>query len=114
MKLTETELREHIRLRLETPRGEWIYDPEFGSELWRLNRAKNIREIRSDADRYIRRALKPEIDQGLMDEIKNIEVTELTGTGFKLRLVVRAGNYEIASIYDGIAGTVIPDDVVGC
>ena len=114
MKLTETELQEHVRLRLETPRGSWLYDPEFGSELWRLHRAKNIREILRDAIRYIHQALKPEIDAGLMDEVTKIEIAEQTQTSLKLRVDVRAGEIKITVFYKGITGLVIPDDVVGC
>ena len=114
MKLTEAELMEHVRVRLETPRGEFIHDPDLGSELWRLKRAKNIATLRRDADRYIRQALQPEIDAGLMTSVEKIEVIELTQTGFKLYVVLRAGEERIACSYDGVAGRVIPDDVVGC
>ena len=114
MKLTETELKEHVRVRLETERGGFIYDPELGSELWRLRRAKNVEEIRRDADRYIRVALKPEIDAKLIDEIEKIEVYELTTVTFKMLVVIRSGADRVASVWDGIAGRVIPDDIVGC
>lgn len=114
MRLTEEELREHIRIRLETKRGSFLYDPEMGSELWRLTRAKNVRDIRRDADRYVRDALRPEIDIGNMDSIERVDILSQTQTGFNLGVEIAASGNKFTVKYDGIEGVVIPDEVVGC
>ena len=114
MRLTPEELLEHIRIRIETRRGSFLYDPEMGSELWRLQRAKNKQDVVRDADRYINDALRPEIDIGNIDSIEKVELQEQTQTGFRLRVTIAASGDKFAVQYDGLAGAVIPDEVVGC
>jgi phage gp46-like protein len=114
MKLSLADLQQHVRIRLETERGGFIYDPDLGSELWRLQRAKNVAGVRNLAEQYIRQALKPEIDAKLIDDVDQVQISELTQTTFKISVVVRAGGQKVSSVFDGITGRIIPDEVVGC
>ncbi len=114
MRLSEEELREHIRVRLETIRSTFMYDPEMGSELWRLQRGKNKTDVRRDAERYIRDALQPEIDIGNMDSIEKVKLQSQTQTGFVLKVVIAATGKKFTFQYDGLEGQIIPDEVVGC
>jgi len=115
MKLTETELREHIRLRLETRRGEFPWNPSFGSDLWRLGRAKNTDDVLAMADKCIREALQPEIDDGNIDKIERIEIYEQTTVGFKLRVTLTANQEQLLSVdYDSVEAKIIPKPKAVC
>ena len=114
MKLTTAELQEHIRVRLETRKGEFIHQPSLGSDLWRLGRAKNAADMLRFADKAIREALAPEIDAGNIDKIQRIEITEQSITGFKLRVVIFAAQEKLEVNYDSSQSRVIPQVPTVC
>ncbi len=61
-----------VWLRLDTPLGSWWADPTLGSELYRLQRAKDVSSLRKRAVRYAEIALQPLLDDG---RAKSVAVT---------------------------------------
>ena len=73
-----TSLVNAVYLRLTTPLGSWWADPELGSELHLLQRAKDLSSIRKLAIQYAEAALKPLRDDG---RAATIEVSTVDQAG---------------------------------
>lgn len=72
----ENEFVQIILIRLLTPRGQYILNPEIGSDLYLLSREKVTSVTKNQIEKIIRDALSPEIIAG---NITELEVTTSTG-----------------------------------
>lgn len=74
-----------VWLRLDTPLGSWWADPTIGSELYKLQRAKDVSNPRKLAVQYAEIALQPLLDDG---RARSITVTATQTATVGLVLVI--------------------------
>lgn len=64
------DLQNAVYLRVTTPLGSYWADPLLGSNLYLLQREKELPRVKLLADQYIRQALQPLIDSKRADRIE--------------------------------------------
>ncbi len=75
-----------VYLRIDTPRGSYWDDINFGSRLYLLQREKDLPNRQQRAREYVAEALQPLLDDGRAESIETR--TEQLGDG-RLRILVK-------------------------
>lgn len=83
---TDGNLRNNIYLSLMIKRGDWFQNPDFGSRLHLLQRAKNTEQTAALAEEYCKEALQWLIDTGRATRIDVISERDRLQDLHRLRL----------------------------
>lgn len=78
----------NVFLSLMVPRGTWFQNPEFGSRLHLLRRAKNTAQTAALAEEYCREALQWLLDTGRATAIVVYSERDMTQDLHRLKLLV--------------------------
>ncbi|WP_165525632.1 phage GP46 family protein [Psychrobacter pygoscelis] len=98
-------LAEAAYLRLITPKGSYFDDADFGSELYKLRRSKDLPRVRSQAIKYAKQALEPLRDAYYLNDITvAIEQAEQGYVKLKAALKTTDGSTVTTHINVQVAG----------
>lgn len=91
------DLGNNIYLSLMIRKGTWLFDPEFGSRLYLLEREKALDRIAKKALEYCNEALKWILDSG---RAESIDVTvELDKANSRLNCLIKATRKGVPATY---------------
>jgi len=87
----DNSLQQNILFRLLIPRGEYLLNPNLGSDLHLLNKRKAVDITEIEVKDIITQALQPEIDAGNINNL-SVKILEIVKDSAIIKLTVDVNN----------------------